>query len=158
MSITTDREPICLVKPRYTSKIDTSGNDTGVMVQIPFMADEEKEIKEWKVELKEWKQGEAVVKQQIATTISDSLFMKILGKGTVLKIWESLKGDFQNKSQMVSVDLRRRIQQERCAKKGDVRMHFSKLRTMTEDLAAMCHPLSDDEYYAITLGSLPPHL
>ena len=56
-----DREPICLVKPRYTSKIDASGNDTSIMVQIPFMADEEKEIKEWKVELKEWKQGEAVV-------------------------------------------------------------------------------------------------
>jgi len=47
------------------------------MVQIPFTADEEKEIKEWKAELKEWKQGEAVVKQQIARTISDSLFMKI---------------------------------------------------------------------------------
>ena len=56
---------------------------------IPFTADEEKEIKEWKVELKEWKQGEAVVKQQIATTISDSLFMKIRGKGTALKIWEA---------------------------------------------------------------------
>lgn len=151
-----DREPIRLVKPSYTSKIDVSGNDTGVMVQTPFTADEEKEIKEWKVELKEWKQGEAVVKQQIATTISDSLFMKIRGKGTALEIWESLKGDFQNKSRMVSMDLRRRIQQERCAEKGDVRTHFSKLRTMSEDLAAMGHPLSDDEYYAIILGSLPP--
>ena len=27
---------------------------------------------------------------------------------------------------------------------------------MSEDLAAMGHPLSDDEYYAIILGSLPP--
>ena len=32
---------------------------------------------EWKKAIKEWKQGEAVVKQQIAGTIPDSLFMKI---------------------------------------------------------------------------------
>ena len=101
-----EREPICLVKPSYTSKVDTSGNDTGIMVQTPFTADEVKKINKWKVELKEWKQGEAVVKQQIATTISDSLFMKSRGKGTALEIWESLNGDFQNKSWMVSVDLR----------------------------------------------------
>jgi hypothetical protein len=32
---------------------------------------------EWKKAVKEWRQGEAVVKQQIAGTIPDSLFMKI---------------------------------------------------------------------------------
>ena len=37
---------------------------------------------EWKKAVKEWRQGEAVVKQQIAGTILDSLFMKIQGKGT----------------------------------------------------------------------------
>ena len=37
---------------------------------------------EWKKAVKEWRQGEDVVKQQIAGTILDSLFMKIRGKGT----------------------------------------------------------------------------
>ena len=37
---------------------------------------------EWKKAVKEWRQGEAVVKQQIVGTIPDSLFMKIRGKGT----------------------------------------------------------------------------
>ena len=32
---------------------------------------------EWKKELKVWQQGEAIVKQQIAGMIPDSLFMKI---------------------------------------------------------------------------------
>ena len=32
---------------------------------------------EWKKELKVWKQGEAIIKQQITATILDSLFMKI---------------------------------------------------------------------------------
>ena len=44
---------------------------------------DQKELeKEWKKEVKEWKQGEAVMKQQIASSIMDSLFMKIRAKGT----------------------------------------------------------------------------
>ena len=31
-----------------------------------------------------------------------------------------------------------------------------KLQTMREDLASMGHPLSNNDMYAITLGSLPP--
>jgi len=61
--------------------------------------------------LKEWKQGEAFMKQQIAAVVPDSLFM-IQNKGTALEIWEALQGDFQNKSRMVAVDLRRHLQQE----------------------------------------------
>ena len=60
---------------------------------------------EWKKAVKEWRQGEAVVKQQIAGTIPDSLFMKIRGKGTAREIWDGLGDDFQKKSRMVSVDL-----------------------------------------------------
>jgi hypothetical protein len=66
--------------------------------------------------------------------------MKIHHKGTALEIWQALQSDFQNKSQMVAVDLRQRLQQERCAEKGDVRAHFTKLHTTWEDLAAMGYP------------------
>ena len=149
------REPVCWVKPQMVPKKDADGNDTRETVPATYTREEERDIKEWKVELKEWKQGEAVVKQQIAATIPDSLFMKIRNKGTALEIWEALQGDFQNKSRMVSVDLRRRLQQERCAEKGDVRAHFSNLRLMREDLAAMGHAPGDDELYVIILGSLP---
>jgi len=57
---------------------------------------------------------------------------------------------------MVSVDLRRRLQDEKCAERADVCMHFTKLRTMREDLASMGHPPADEDFYAIILGSLPP--
>ncbi|PPQ86113.1 hypothetical protein CVT26_000606 [Gymnopilus dilepis] len=110
---------------------------------------------QWRADLRVWNQGEAIVKQQIAATISDSLFMKIRGKGTAREIWEALASDFENRSRMVSVDLRRRLQLERCAEKGDVRAHFTKLRTMREDLAAMGQPPTEDDFYAIILGSLP---
>jgi hypothetical protein len=45
--------------------------------------------------VKEWRQGEAVVKQQIAGTMPDSLFMKVRGKGTVREIWDGLGDDFR---------------------------------------------------------------
>ena len=45
-----------------------------------------------------------------------------------------------SKSRMVSVDLRRRLQVEKCVEKGDVWAHLSKLHTMQEDLASMGHP------------------
>jgi len=150
-----EREPVCPVKPRMVPRKDSEGKDTRDFVQAAHTPEEERGIKEWKAKLKEWKRGEAIVKQQIAAKIPDSLFMKIRNKGTALEIWEALKGDFQNKSRMVAVDLRRRLQQERCAEKGDVRAHFSKLRTMQEDLAAMGHTPGDDEFYTIILGSLP---
>ena len=63
---------------------------------------------EWKKELKEWKTGEAVTKQQIASTIPDSLFLKIRAKGTAYNIWKALEDHFQKRSQMMAIDLRRR--------------------------------------------------
>ena len=110
---------------------------------------------EWSKELKEWKQGEAVAKQQIASSIPDSLFMKIHSKPTAREIWEELEKHFQNRSRMVSIDLRRRIQDQCCPEKGDVVAHFATIRTMREDLASMGQPLTENDFYAIILGSLP---
>jgi len=111
---------------------------------------------EWKKELKIWKQGEAIVKQQIAMTIPDSLFMKIQGKGNALEIWSSLANEFEKKSRSVAVDLQKRLQDEYCSEKADVRAHFDKLRTMREELAAMGAPPPDDDFYSIIMSSMPP--
>ena len=120
------------------------------------LSDGQKVLKtEWSKELKEWKQGEAVAKQQIASSIPDSLFMKIRSKPTAREIWEELKKHFQNRSRMVSIDLHRRIQDQRCPEKGDVVTHFATIRTMREDLASMGQPLTENDFYAIILGSLP---
>jgi len=90
-------------------------------------ADEQVAEVEWKKLLKAWKQGEAIAKQQIAGTIPDSLFMKICGHETAKEIWDALVNNFQNKSQMVSVNLHHQLQEEKCLEKGDVRAHFMKL-------------------------------
>jgi len=56
---------------------------------------------------------------------------------------------------MVSMDLWYRLQQQRCAEKGNVHAHFAMLHMMRKDLAAMGHAPSEDNFYAIILGSLP---
>ena len=133
-------------------QVKTTGDD-GKVSEEDDPTDEK--LTAWEDKLKVWRQGEAVVKQQIAATIPDSLFMKIRGKGSAREIWEAIAADFQNKSRLVSVDLRRRLQQLRCPEKGDVRAHFTSLRTMREDLAAMGHAPADDDFYAIIISSLP---
>ncbi|KAL1939585.1 hypothetical protein VTO73DRAFT_9896 [Trametes versicolor] len=56
---------------------------------------------------------------------------------------------------MVSVNLRRRLQDVHCGDKDHVGTHFAKMRTIREDLAAMGQPPSKDDLYAIILGSMP---
>lgn len=109
----------------------------------------------YQLKLAGWKKGEAIVKQLIASTIPDSLFMKVRAKGTAHAIWQALAAEFEKRSRMVSLDLRRRLQEQRCGDKADVRAHFAKLRTIYEDLAAMGHTPEDDDFYAIILGSMP---
>ena len=142
-------------KARGSSKEGEAAGE-GFEVVEELTAEDEKKLEVWKKELRVWKLGEAVVKQQIAATIPDSLFMKIRTKGTARQIWEALMKDFQNKSRMVSVDLRRRLHQQHCAEKGNVQLHFDTLRLMREDLASMGHSPSEDDFYAILIGSLPP--
>ncbi|KJA13861.1 hypothetical protein HYPSUDRAFT_151087, partial [Hypholoma sublateritium FD-334 SS-4] len=48
-------------------------------------------MSEYQKELKMWKQEEAIVKQQIAGTISDTLFLKIRSLPTAEEIWTALE-------------------------------------------------------------------
>ena len=67
---------------------------------------------------------QAIVFQQIASTIPDSLYLKIKGKPTVKEAWDVLKADFEKRSCMITIKLRKRLQDTRCAENGNVRTHF----------------------------------
>ena len=91
-----------IFKDRFVWALDARGilehiDRTGTEPQDPILSEtrgkgelskEDKALEtEWKKEMKEWKQGEAIAKQQITSSIPDSLFMKIRAKGTVREIW-----------------------------------------------------------------------
>ena len=63
-------------KARGSSKKGETAEE-GFEVVEELTTEDEKKLEVWKKELRAWKLGEAVVKQQIAATIPDSLFMKI---------------------------------------------------------------------------------
>ncbi|KAI0707871.1 hypothetical protein C8Q76DRAFT_568589, partial [Earliella scabrosa] len=61
--------------------------------------------KKYETDLAEWRKGEAVVKQLIASTIPDSVFMKVKEQPNAHQIWEAIAKGFEKKSRMVTVDL-----------------------------------------------------
>ena len=71
-------------------------------------------------DLNKYLQEQAVVFQQITSTIPDSLYLKIKGKTTVKEAWETLKADFEKQSHMVTVDLRKRLYDIRCTENGNI--------------------------------------
>ena len=81
-------------------------------------AEENKSDAEWKKELREWRSSKAVAKQQIASSIPDSLFLKIHSNRSMYKIWKALEDHYQKQFQMVAIDLHRRIQNQCCGDKG----------------------------------------
>ena len=72
-----------------SSKEGQTAKEGSLVVDV-LTAEDEKKLEVWMGKLRVWKLGEAVVKQQIAATIPDSLFMKIRNKGTAREIWEGL--------------------------------------------------------------------
>ena len=89
------------------------------------------------------------MKQQIASSIPDSLFLKIRSNGSAFLIWKALEDHFQKRSQMVAINLHRHMQNQHCGDKDDIVAHFAALQIMREDLAFMGQKLEDSDFYAI---------
>ena len=85
---------------------------------------------------------EAIVLQQIVSTIPDALYLKIKGK-TVSEAWKVLKDDFEKRSHMFTIDLWRWLQDVRCEDNGNIRTHFDNLCNMHEELAALSESIPD---------------
>ena len=74
------------------------------------LTEEEKEkINTYQDNLKEWFQKEAIVLQQVTSTILDLLYLKIRRKPMVKEAWDLLKSNFGKRSWMFMVDLRQRL-------------------------------------------------
>ena len=109
----------------------------------------------YEVEMSRWESSEAIIKQTIASTISDSLFLEVSEKETAYEMWKAVKEQREKRTRMVTVDMRRKLQAEKCPESGDVRAHLYKLRAIREDLASMGDPVADRDFTSIILGSIP---
>jgi len=115
--------------------------------------DAEKEELEDKTD--EWYQKDGLVSQHILSTITDRLLIRVKNLPDASKIWEEIRTIHEGKTELVQIDLRRRLQETRCEEAADVRNHISELVRMREQLAGMGAVIDERDFFAIVLGSLP---
>ncbi|KAG1850013.1 hypothetical protein F4604DRAFT_1593154 [Suillus subluteus] len=72
---------------------------------LPTMSDELRELSTYQSAMKEWRMGKAIMKQQIAGTIPDSLFIQVKNLTTAAEIFTYLSNLFEKRSRVVSVEL-----------------------------------------------------
>ena len=73
----------------------------------------------------------------------------------VKEAWNALKADFEKRSKMITIELCKQLHKTRCVETGNIRTHFDNIRTMREELASLGTALSEPDFSAIILGSLP---
>ena len=103
----------------------------------------------------EYNQREAAIKQQIYSTIPDSILNRIKEKTTAKEVWMALCDLAEKRGKMVEIDVRRRIHDTRCIEGGDICAHLDSLLSLQNQLTGMGCALSDDDFVAIILSSLP---
>ena len=103
-----------------------------------------------------WKADEAVVRQLIVASVTDSVFNRIKGGANAKSVWDELKKIFEGRTRSLLIDLGRKLQNTKCGEDDDVRAHFESLANFREQLAAMGQSISDDQYTNTLMSSLPP--
>jgi hypothetical protein len=113
------------------------------------------EIDELDKKIDEYYQKNSLVKQQIFSTITDRLLLRVQKLKDASEIWKEICQIHEGKTELVQIDLRWRLQETRCDEGGDVKAHFAELLRLRESLAGMGVVLVDTDFHAIILGSLP---
>jgi hypothetical protein len=113
------------------------------------------EIDELDKKIDEYQQKNALVKQQVFSTITDWLLLHVQNLGAASLIWAEICQIHEGKTELVQIDMRRRMQETRCDEGADVRTHFSELLKLRKSLAGMGVSIADTDFHAIILGSLP---
>jgi hypothetical protein len=113
------------------------------------------EIDEHDKKIDEYYQKDSLVKQQLFSTITDRLLLCVQKLEGAAAMWEEIHDIHEGKTELVQIDLRRRLQDLRCEENGDTKAHLSELLRLRESLAGMGADVEDRDFYAIIVGSLP---
>jgi len=70
-------------------------------------------------------------------------------------MWNKVKAEYEKKSKIITVDIWRKLQDEKYPEGEDVKAHLMKLQTIQEGLIAMGADPRDKNFVVIVLGSLP---
>ena len=91
----------------------------------------------------------------ISRSSADSLCMRMRREETAHGVWNVYMKAFEQRSQLFAQDLRRKLQELRYNKKGNLHEHFDKLRTIREELAVLSDDVNEKEFANTIMLSLP---
>jgi dephospho-CoA kinase len=87
-------------------------------------------VEEFEKKLGKWVSGEATIRKALSKVLPPALYLTVRKELTVKMVWDAVVKHHHQKSQLIIVELRRKLQNERCDEKGDMRTHLAKLWQM----------------------------
>ena len=105
--------------------------------------------------LRRWDNEEGAAMRMIAASVPDHIFNRVKSHTTTRDIWEAIKGIYQTRSKMITVDLGKKLSSTKLEEDGDARAHLTKLSQLREELSAIGKTIDDEDFAEIILGSLP---
>ena len=103
-----------------------------------------------------WMLDDRAVKTLISSSVPNPVFSQIKSHTAAKDVWNALKTLFEGRSALCLVDLGQRFQSTRCSETENIREHFNRLADLRDQLTSMGKVVTDAEYAAVLMGSLPP--
>lgn len=117
--------------------------------------DDQKAIAEYQGLFDVWNQHENLVHAQLAASIEDSMLMKLSHCDSAAHMWKTLCYEFEGKTRMVQVDLRRKMLEMKANEGDNIPAHLDAIRHIYERLSGMGAPPSEDDYSSMIILTLP---
>ena len=96
-----------------------------------------------------------MIKAQILTSIPESIALEIQDEDNAATMWQKLCAKHEDKALAVQIDMRRRIYTLRCEDEVNVRTHIESMKALHEQLNGMGERITDQDFIAVVLASLP---
>ena len=129
----------------------TTSEPTEPQVADPtnLTAKEKEAIKQYILTRHIWKSEQAVIKQGVASVIPDLLFLKVKEEKTAREMWNKVKAEYEKKSKIVTVNIQRKLQDEKYPEGEDVKCYKSpkkeKVSHMFKHLIANIKSYNEDK-------------
>jgi len=117
--------------------------------------DEVKAVTEYTKDMTTWIEKDAKVQHIIATTLLNSLFIRLVNKKSAFEYFMMLSTLFEQCSIVVGAEMCRQLGELKLKEGGDARAHIDKIIASREELASIGRPVSNDDLFNIIYASLP---
>ena len=115
----------------------------------------EEKLEKYKDAVDLWCTCDAIVKRQIIHNIPNTVLICIQNLSTIANMWDALQREFKGWTAFVQNDLRHKISLAKCGENENVHEHTDQMQYMFEELAGMGVKISDNEYLAMLMRSMP---